>query len=181
MTESKDIAALRARAKKAEDEVASLKNRNARLEKRLEIVDLTDVEDGDLKNIKQLFLDREVELDEKEKEITTRVERAEKLESDYKEREKSDLVKSLAEKYKIKAEDIQGEDDPEKKALQLYVERLTSGEEKKEKEPTPEEVFEHNQAGGKFKKMPIDMVTAEGRIDAEALKAFEKEHAVPSK
>lgn len=166
MTESKDIAALRAKLKKVED-------RNKVLEKRMEAMDMADVEDEDLKNMKEYFLQRDLELDEREKGITERLEKAESLESAHKERERADLVKTLAEKYKIEAEAIKGEDDPEKKALQLYVERLASGEKKKEeKEETApeEEVFEHGSEGGKFKKSPLDM-------NPEELKEFEREHS----
>lgn len=172
MTE-KDIATLRDKVKKVEA-------RNAVLEKRMQIVDLTDVEDADLKNMKQYFLEKDEEIEKDRAEVNSRLEKAEKLESDNEKRERSGLVTSLAERYKLKAEDFQDAEDPEKKALQLVVERQASGE-KKDEEVSPEEVFEHNQAGGKLKKMPEDMINAKGEVDEEALAAFEKEHAIPSK
>lgn len=180
----KDIGALRHKLKTSEDELKRIISRNARLEKRQEMMDLTDVEDGDLKNMKQLFIDTELEMDEREKKLNEREGTVNQLESDHKEREKSDLVKSLAETHKVKVEDIQDTEDPEKKALQLVVERMTSGEKKeesKEETLTPEDVFEHNSAGGKLTKMPRDMVDANGKVDSEALATFAKEHALPSK
>jgi len=169
MVREADLLAVKSKHDKLVSENQTLKSRVARLEKRLEIVDLTDVEDGDLKNVKQLFLDREVELDEREKKLNEKADEINDLESAHKERERADLVKSLAEKYKIDAEALKDTEDPEKKALQLYVERLASGD-KKEEESSPEDVFEHMQAGGKFKKSPLEM-------DDKELVEFEKAHA----
>ena len=162
-----DVIALRKAKEKIEQENTQLKTRIARLEKRLEIVDLTEVEDEDLKNVKQMFLQREKELDDIEAKLNSRQTDIETLESSYKEREKGDLIQSLASKYKLDAEILKGVEDPEKEALRLYVERLNSG---KEEKLSPEEVFESAPAGGKIRKDIFEMTPVE-------LKEFEKAHA----
>lgn len=171
MVAERDLLAVKHAKEKVEQENQELKQRNARLEKRLEIVDLKDVEDGDLKNVKQLFLDREAELDEREAKIKVREDVAKDFESSQKEKEKEESVRTLTEKYapggekekKAFTEAIKASDDPEKEALRLFAERTKKGEEN----ISPEDILDVTTPGGKVKKsvMDIDTKTPEGRAE----------------
>ena len=151
-----DFMAVKKKAEKLEAEIAKLNHR-------LEVVDLKDVEDGDLKNMKVYFLSREAELDKREKEIEDKEDDYGTRESAIKEREKTDLIQSLIVKYAPKGEDkkakdaflesLKASDDPEKEALKLYAERTNVEEEK----PSAENVFESTKAGGKIVKSPLNM------------------------
>ena len=186
MATEKDVAAQKSRAEKAEAEVKKLQTRVVTLENRIKVFDLDDISDEDLKSVKTLLLESSQELDSREADIEKREKVANDLEATHEKREKDSLIQSLASKYapKSNGEDkekalkdftakLKDAEDPEKIAMSLYVERLSS-EESKSKEASPEDVYEVAPAGGKIKKSPLDMDKAE-------LADWRKEHLkVPS-
>lgn len=162
---------------KAKEEISTLKSENSRLKKRLEVVNLDNVEDKDLKDIQQLFLDREAELDTREDTLKAREDEVKTLEASFKERDKEVQIQSLVSKYAPSDEKelakfkkaVADSDDPEKKAMSLYLERLDS-EGKKEPENPAEEVFESKPAGGKIKKEYKDMTPEEFKAEEAKMK-----------
>jgi len=187
MVSEKDIAALRNRAEKAEAALKVATDRTAKLENRVKVLGLEEVSDADVRNIRQLLLDQSQEMDSREDELKKREEAVNTLEASHKERETEAQIQTLADKYapKVSGDDedakkkadesrkafiskLKSAEDPEKEALRLHVESLSSnvGEDANK----AEDVHEHVVAGGKAKKSPLDM-------NAEEIANFEKEHA----
>jgi hypothetical protein len=169
-----DLLAIKKKAEKLESEVAHLKHT-------LEVVDLSDVEDADLKNMKVYFMNREAELNKREEALEEKETDYSTRESEFKEREKSDTIQSLTTKYapKDKKEKdafvaaVQAAEDPEKEAYKLYVERLSKEGENSNTTPPAEEVFDQTRAGGKIVKSPlnIDTTTPEGKKEMAEFRA----------
>ncbi len=75
---------------------------------------------------------------------------------------------ALIEKYGVTEEELQGEDDPEKKALQIFAER--TAEEKAKGEKAPGSVFESGGGG-------VASVEIANMSDEDFEKHWEKEKA----
>lgn len=151
-----DVINLRRQLDKAKSDLAKvneLERENARLKKRLEFIDLSDVTDQDAHDIKELLVSRETELDERENKIKEREEAVQEKESTFSQKEKDDTVRTLAEKYGVEVEAIKDSEDPEKEALRLAFEGKN-----KETGGTPaENVFDGGGGKGIVKKQPKDM------------------------
>lgn len=160
--------------KRAEEE-------NARLKNTLKLVNLEDVTDSDVRDVKALLLKEHEENESLRKQLEEQEDKLTVRESAIKERDAADLVQSLVAKYAPKVdgeskeskkaheafiEAIKKSEDPEKEALKLYAERLNEG---KESKPSAEDVFDSTKAGGKIAKSPLDM-------NPEELKAFRESH-----
>ena len=176
MIPERDLLAVKEQVKKLKEEIAKERTTRAELEAKLMVADITDVDDEDVKAVREYLVEKETELAQREAALRQRDEEMGEKETTFKERERDSRVQALASQYKLDAkqiEDLTTADDPEKRALELVVERLTSqkGEEMpKEEKPSAEEIFEGTPAGGKVKKSPLDMNSKEFAVYEAQLK-----------
>ena len=159
------------RERRMKEELAKVKGQLSQTEAELKITKTDVGDDEEVSKVKAYLIEEAKKL---------RKERAE-LETDltsFKERDKEVRVKMLASKYGVDEESISGEEDPEKKALELFAERLIKEKEESatlaaKKAETPESIYETGTPGG-VKTQPKDMSDGEfdkhwGKIKREAL------------
>jgi len=130
-------------------------------EAELKIKSLDTGDEEEVSAVKKYLLDRE-------KELNAETAKLDKDKADLDERDKESRVKTLVSKYGVDEESISGEPDPEKKALELYAERLTK-EKEELGEQTPESIYE-TATPGSVKKQPKDMSDEEFKTHVEGLK-----------
>ena len=154
----KDLLAVKAREKKALDELATTKSKLAEAEAELETRATDTDDDEEVKKVREMLVT------ESKKNANERA-ALDKDKASLAEERKEARVKTLATEYAVELDDIKDAEDPEKEALRLVNERLTK--EKTEKaETTPESVFESGSGGGV-------KVNVRDLSDAEFTKTYE--------
>lgn len=146
---------------KLKAELAQAKEALAQTQSELQIRGVDVEDDEDVSRVKKYLLEQEKGI---------RKERA-KLNADlasYEERAKEARIQSLTSKYGVDIETISGEEDPEKKALELYAERLSREKEELTKKSGPGAVFESGTRGG-VRTSPKDMTPEEFTKHVKAL------------
>lgn len=140
--------------RRLKEELATTRTELSKSTSELKIAKVNMEDDEEVKKVRDYLLDREEELNKRkatlEEDLTS-----------FTERERGVRAKELATKYGVDVESISGEEDPEKKALELYAERLAQEKQALvEKQVSAESVFESG-PGGTIKVQPKDMSDAD--------------------
>ena len=143
------------REKRVKEELAKVKEQLSQTEAELKITKTDVGDDEEVSKVKGYLVEEARKLNQA---------RA-KLEADltsFKGRDKEVRVKMLASKYGVDEESISEEEDPEKKALELFAERLTKEKEElaTKVKQSPESIYESGTPGA-IKTQPKDMPDAE--------------------
>ncbi len=169
-----DLMAVKAILKKVQEELSKTKEELTQTKSELKVAKMTEVDDEDVKKVRDFLLNTETELNKKQTELDKREESLKETEASVKEREKEARVQALASEYEVEVDAIKEAEDPEKEALKLKLGRLAKG-----KEESPAENTFETQSGGVVKKNieNIDVTTPEGRKEFEKVEAELKKAA----
>jgi len=151
------------REKRLKEELAEVRVQLNALASELKVAH-TDVEDDEeVKKVKEYLLSEEKRIQKERAKLETDV-------TAHKERERAVRASELATEYGIDKEAILAEEDIEVTAIKLHAEKLAKEvEELKEKQPSPESVYETG-TGGKIKVAPADMSQEDFDAHYEQLK-----------
>ena len=160
MVRESDLLAIKAERDKLKEKLANSTRENSQLKSELQIAKTNGDDEDEVIRIKEALVAQAEEI---------RKDR-EKLDQDLASltgREKESRVQALASQYQIEVALLMEEEDPEKKAMALALERLTSEKET----PSPESIVESSIAGGLIRKQIKDMTDTEFAEKEKQLKA----------
>jgi len=150
-----DVIAVKKAHERTKAELSELKAKLVDIESERSLIGGLGDDEEEVDKVKTMLLEREKALNKRQAQLDKDL-------TSLKEREKESRVQSLVSKYGVNITDISDSEDPEKKALELYAERLTKEKEElvKAKEKSPELIYESGSMG-KLHKQPRDMTEKE--------------------
>ena len=160
MVRESDLLAIKAERDKLKEKLAVTQGEVSKLTSALQIAK-TDADDEDeVIKVKEALLAQAEEIEK------DRVKFSEEVTS-FNVREKGSRVQALASKYEIDAGELEGAEDPEKRAMEIALERQAS----KKEVSSAENVVESHTAGGLVRKQIKDQTNAEFEETEKRLKA----------
>ncbi len=176
MVRESDLVAVKKREDKLKEELARVTSKITQLEDdktgiaaELKIAKTDASDEDEVVRVREALI---AQHDENKKSLKSDRDKFTEELTSFNKREKEGRVQELASKFKVDVEAIQEADDPEKRAMELQLERLTSGNEN-----SPEDIVDTSGGGGVVKKSIPNMTDEEFAAyeKQELAKAYEKQ------